>query len=359
MGSSSHKSSITRKDFFKIFGGMVGASAISYYLGLQSQVKGDQSGAEMPDYADASLAYPSFRGPHLQKDVQMAVFLFAADVAMLAEQCNQTLNAARGSPYEYVPLMHNVMVVYADMLVSSLDERDAQVGLIPETEVGFWMLTVAMQKTPAGNLPHHLAWFIPYLFVDEGSAIATGREVYGFNKQAGMFSKAEEIQAPRFSADVLGFQRFGPGAIARKERLLDVSALTPQSSQEQWEDWSSAQNALIDLILSKTRLALGDDMATFAARALLQPVPIALLKQFRHAGNTRKAAYQAVVETQIQIESFQGGGSFSQPYEMRLHHLDSHPLAQKLGLQETQTSKAAAWLKVDFSLTKGTEFRSS
>jgi hypothetical protein len=90
-------------------------------------------------------------------------FYIRADVNVLTTLCDQAFNVVPSCPYRYVPLTSNVMLVYADMLVASLDERDAQVGFIPETEVGFWVLTVAMQKTSNGEVPHHLAWFLPTL----------------------------------------------------------------------------------------------------------------------------------------------------------------------------------------------------
>ncbi|HMB24268.1 MAG TPA: hypothetical protein VKP08_15600 [Anaerolineales bacterium] len=57
------------------------------------------------------------------------------------------------------------------------------------------------------------------------------------------------------------------------------------------------------------------------------------------------------------MQTFHGGAFFSQPHEMKLYALDSHPLMQTLGLKGQQTSGAGAWLKVDFILGLGTEYR--
>jgi len=243
------------------------------------------------------------------------------------------------------------------MLVSSLDERDSRVGLIPETEMGFWLLTAAMQRTATGTVPHHLAWFIPYLFVDESNSIATGREVYGFNKQAAAFSKAEDIQSPQFSADVLGFQHFAPDAIAQKERLLEVSSPIPQASRSQWNDWETAQRDLSGMLLPQIRNDLGEGILAFVTQAALQNIPLVFLKQFRHAADPQKACYQTIIEAPLQLKTFYGGGVFSQPNEMDLLPLESHPLAQKLGLKDRQSSGTGAWLHVDFILSLGTEQR--
>jgi hypothetical protein len=350
------KSSITRRDFFKLGGTAAGIGVLSYVLGLRNRPN-IASTKEAPDYNDADSAFPVFRGPYLQKDARLAAFLFPADLTALTTLCDQTLNSVSNSPFEYVPLMSNVLVVYAEMLVSSLDERDARVGLIPETEVGFWLLTIAMQRTATGRVPHHLAWFIPYLFVNESNSIATGREVYGFNKQAAIFTRVQDIRAAQFSADVLGFQRFASDAIAQKERLLEVHSPAPQTSQSQWADWETAKSDLSAMLLPQVRNDLGDGIVGFAARAALQNIPLVFLKQIRHATDPGKASYQAIIEAPLQLQTFYGGSFFNQPGEMNLRPLESHPLAQKLGLKEGQATGAGAWLNVDFILGLGMEQR--
>jgi hypothetical protein len=348
------KTSLSRKDFFKLVGSAVGISTLAYFFGLRDRPEPALS-KDSPNYLDAESGFPVFRGPYLQKDAQLAAFLFPADLAVLTALCHQTLNAVPNSPFEYIPLIPNLLVVYADMLVSSLDERDSRVGLIPETEVGFWLLTIAMQKTASGSVPHHLAWFLPSLLVDEGNAIATGREVYGFNKQAAAFDKAQDIQSPQFSAEVLGFRRFGPEVVAQKESLLEVSSPAPQTSQSQWTDWETAKRDLARELLPQVRNDLGAGLVAFAAQAALQNIPLVFLKQFRQAANPQKACYQTLVEAPLQLKTFQAGGFFSQPHEMNLRPLESHPLAQKLGIKEHQISSAGVWLKVDFILGLGTE----
>lgn len=349
-------SNINRKDFFKLVGGALGLGVLSYYLGLRDQPKPSSPDANAPSYIDGGIGLPVFRGPYLQKDAQLAAFLFTTDLSALTALCDQTLNALEASPFKYVPLMSDVLLVYADMLVSSLEERDAQVGLIPETEVSFWILTVAMQKTSSGYVAHHLAWFLPYLLVDEGSSIATGREVYGFNKQAAEFNKPQEIQSPQFTTDVLGFIQFNPAAVARKERLLELNSSSAETSQSTWNDWNFAKNTLSNALLTNVRSDLGPNIMEFATRAAIDHIPLAFLKQFRHAANTRIACYQTIVEASLQVKEFYGGGLFVYPHILKINPLDSHPLARKLGLKQEQASKFGAWLKVDFILSEGNEF---
>ena len=308
-----------------------------------------------PDYADNGAGFPVFRGPYLQKDARLAAFFFNADTERLTTLCNQTLNVSKSFEYKYVPMTSNLMLVFADMLVSSRDERDAQVGLIPETEVSFWVLTVAMQKTRGGYMPHHLAWFLPYLFVDESNAIATGREVFGFNKLLAQFQKPEKIQSPEFTADVLGFKEFGADFIAQRERLLELSA-SSSADPTRSSDLDSIKNGMAAELFKNMRTNLGGGLVEFASRFINDHVPLVFLKQFRDAKNTHKACYQRLIEAPLKVETFFEGGIFLKPYMLNIASLASHPLAQNLGLKGAeQRSTLGMWMQVDFVLGNGVE----
>jgi len=349
-------SSSGRRDFLKLTGGALGIAAISYFFGLTDRAKPVPPSDELADYEDGEIGLPVFRGPYLQKDAQLASFLYKANIDRLTALCDQTLNTVESSPFKYIPLVSNVLLVYADMLVSSLDERDSRIGFIPETEVSFWVLTIAMQKASDRHIPHHLAWYLPYLLVDEANSIATGREVYGFNKQAGEFKKPKEIRSPQFNADVLGFKQFAPTAVARKERLLEINPASAETSQSKWNDWNSVKSEFAGELLKNVRPDLASGILEFAARAITDNVPLVFLKQFRHAANTRKVSYKTVVEAPLRIGVFHEGGPFSVPYKLSINHLDSHPFAQKLGLKAEQSSSLGAWMRVDFVLEHGVEY---
>lgn len=309
----------------------------------------------LPNYADNGLGFPVFRGPYFQKDARLAAFLFNTNAERLTALCNHTLNVSELFKYKYVPVTSSLMLVFADMLVSSRDERDMQVGLIPETEVSFWALTMAMKRTRGGYVPHHLAWFLPYLFVDEGNAIATGREVFGFNKQAALFQKTETIQKPEFAADVLGFKEFGEDSVAQRKRLLELSA-SSSSDLIPSSDLESIKNKIMGELVKNMHTSLGAGLFEFATRFVNDHIPLVFLKQFRDAQDTHKACYQRLIEAPLKVEMFYEGGFFPEPYILSIANLASHPLAQNLGLEETyQKSTFGAWMRVDFVLENGVE----
>ena len=343
-----------RRSFLKLAGGAVGISALSYYLGATNRVAPTLDNS-LPEYADNGLGFPAFRGPYLQKDARLAAFFFNADSESLTALCDRALNVSETFTYKYVPLTSSVMLVFADMLVSSRDERDVQVGLIPETEVSFWVLTVAMQKTQNGLVPHHLAWFLPYLLVDEGNAIATGREVFGFNKLSAQFQKPALIQQPDFTADVLGFKQFGKDSIAQRERLLALNA-SSSADITGVNNLDSIKNKMSAELFKNMRSNLGGGLLEFAARFINDHIPLVFLKQFRDAQNTHKACYQRLIEAPLKVETFFEGGIFLNSYTLNIASLASHPLAQNLGLSGAeQRSTLGAWMQVDFVLGNGME----
>jgi len=262
----------------------------------------------------------------------------------------------------YIPLMSSVVMIYADMFVASQDVRDRQVGRLPETELSFWILTLALRKAGPIYLPHHLAWFLPDLLVDESNAIATGREVYGFNKQMAMFEKPERIQQPEFTADVIGFQQFQLGE-GKRERLLTVRRTgdSPASAAPTGGAWTSldeAHMAIEQELLSQVEAQTPGPLFEAATRLAAERAPLVFLKQFRDAAHTERACYQAVIEAPIKVERFYEGGFFDGTYSLQVNPLASHPLAQRLGLRLQDGEQSAtldAWMKVDFTLESGVE----
>jgi hypothetical protein len=314
-----------------------------------------------PAYVDGGIGLPVFRGPHVQQDAQLAAFFFDANVPQLTALCDQYLNFPSDGHTRYRPLLPKVIVIFADMLVASRDERDGQVGRLPETEVSFWIPTVAMRSVGGLFVPDHLAWFLPQLFVDESNSIATGREVYGFNKQHAYFEKPASIRHPAFAVDVLGVKHFDPRAIGQRERLLEMRRTGDAPIDERpatWQSWDDAQTEVLPELLKTAADDAKNKVIEMATMLVTHPMRLVFLKQFRDVVDTRLACYQAIVEAPLTLLQFHQGGSLSGDYVMRINPLDSHPLAQTLGLRlkhDEQRARLGLWMKLDFLLGAGTE----
>jgi hypothetical protein len=315
----------------------------------------------LPGYVDSDIGLPVFRGPYLQQDTEMAVLFFYADSERLSALCDRYLTAPGEGQTKYVPLMSHVAVVFADMRATSGDARDRLVGRLPETEVSFWILTVAMKKVGGVFVPDHLAWFLPFLFVDESNVIATGREVYGFNKQAGQFQKPSSIQRPEFTLDVMGIKDFKPEAEGQLERLLEVRQADQAAGEEssgRWYSWEHARAAITPELL-KTLATDAKNKATEIATLLVtHQMRLVFLKQFRDAANTQQACYQAIIEAPLMVQTFRQGGFLAGKFVLKINRLDSHPLAEALGFRVENGDPSAAfglWMKLDFMLGEGVE----
>lgn len=315
----------------------------------------------LPSYVDSAIGLPVFRGPYVQQDTEMAVLFFHAEAEQLAALCEQYLNAPSAGQTKYVPLLPTIAVVFAEMQATSDDERDRQVGRLPETEVSFWILTVAMRKVGPLYVPDHLAWFLPILFVDESNVIATGREVYGFNKQLGQFQKPASIQRPEFSVDVVGLTEFKPEAEGRVERLLDMrhqDHATDDAPSGTWQSLDNAIAAITPEILKTLAADTRDKVVEIAALLVTHQMRLVFLKQFRDVTDTQRACYQAIIEAPLMVQTFRQGGFLAGKFVMSISPLASHPLADALGLRLVngeQQSLLGLWMKLDFMLNAGVE----
>ena len=347
-----YKKNFNRRDFLKLSGGALSLSALSFYAGYASQPQPTPFTTPAA-YVDDLSPLPVFRAPYLQHQVQMAAFLFSADLDQLTYLCDRYLNIPTQGQLKYMPLMANLVLTYSDMLISSLDQRDAALGSLRETEIAFWIPTLAMRKVAGTYVPQHLAWFLPTLFVDDSCAIATGREVYGFNKQSAQFERPDQIQDPQLSASVVGFSHFGADAVGSLQPLLQLrkSQTQPTQPTTSWTDWQSARKDLSATLLQSAQANPALSLVEIAARLATEPMPLVFLKQFRDALDSRLACYQAVLQAPIHITQFDSAGFLPARYELELNQLESHPLNKNLGLPTgSQPASLGVWMQLSFSL---------
>ena len=140
---------------------------------------------------------------------------------------------------------------------------------------------------------------------------------------------------------------------------LKRTAGSPHSARNSvsWKSWREAKTN----IMHHFRVLMGEHMSASAVKLttnITQSIPLVFLKQFRDIADTRRACYQAVVEAPIHIQTFRQGGILPDAYTLSVHSLESHPLAQALGLKLNDGKQSAAlgvWMQVDFSIDVGKE----
>jgi len=269
-------------------------------------------------------------------------------------------------------------------------------------ELSFWIPCVDRQSGQP-------ALFLPFLFPDSFSAIATGREVYGFFKTPASFQVTGKGKGgdealmldPRFSASAVGFRKFGRDETARLYEFLKVEFPAGSGASEIAASESPAPTTGIlrdQLAPVLGRLLAG---ATAAARslvvapppdsalarligalsglagarleegfiglvnALLDLCPAIFLKQFPSIGDARLAETRSITAASFQLSKLKKVTvwPFTRPpmtYDLHFQNLDSFPLATALGViparqdQDLTVVQAHGFsTAIDFSLETG------
>lgn len=306
------------------------------------------------------------RGPFSLSGARLYGFLLHADLERLSELCDRQLNIGET---KYRPLGPFVSLVCANIAqIRSRHPEDAMKGFMPEKDVAFWVPVVAGSDALGVFVPSHVAWFLPYVFVDNPPAMATGREIYGFPKLSGRIEYAEPGTGPTLvTVDALAIERYSPSASPREMRLVEVRPTAAGESLDEDDPgplsrlWEAAAGAAAGLSagLAAAVKDIAETEALLAAFTTLSPsnpIKMLFLKQFRATGDSRRACYQAVIEATARMTGFRTGAPLTESFEVHVPRRDSHTIASDLGLpSEIMKPVFAAWLDFDFDLDEGRE----
>ena len=117
--------------------------------------------------------------PDELKNYQLYGFVIEGSLPALQNICDKYINNPTHGRINYRPVTNFVLVTFGKSSEAiSLPFKDR--GFFSETEVAIWVLTMVGKQCGPFFVVDRLAWFIPYIFVDNSYVMATGREVYGF-----------------------------------------------------------------------------------------------------------------------------------------------------------------------------------
>jgi uncharacterized protein with NAD-binding domain and iron-sulfur cluster len=273
--------------------------------------------------------------PPIRLEVELYTFVLRADMEKL-----ETLLAAHlglAPPLRYRPL-----APWVTLYAAQLHNHAEPFATVDEIDLGIWV--PAVRVTPG---PKRVLAYTPYLWVDSGWALTSGREIFGFPKQIGRltFPRAAN-DAARFSAGaevlplrgalveeqpIVSVERQGGGVIGEADRrLLDwtsivgglerVAAAGPLMPEYPLSSWALVREAL-------------------STRGL----PMVFLKQVPDVSHERRACYQAIIESVVAIVpgSLQVGplpGDFAVTFQ----RYESHRIVEMLGLAATDLGDGRA-----------------
>jgi uncharacterized protein with NAD-binding domain and iron-sulfur cluster len=291
------------------------------------------------------------RPPFLHSRTRLRCFWLKGDPGRLKEICDRSFNLPSGGATDFRPLSSAVLLTFATIeRIASTDHRDRELGWSSEIDVAFWIPMV----TRRDGAPR-LAWTIPYIFVDNPFAMASGREIYGFPKTIGTFTFPDDVtvRAP-YTVDAIGLALRSPETRAVSQRMFEVVPIgtTPTSLLS----FDAFRQTLLLLGASDRGIlsGLSAGLTGFGAAIADGAVPIVLLRQLRDMTDPSRAAYQEIIEAPARVVRVHRGGLIPGGYEVRFRPSASHPIADDLGMNPNgEPVTGAFWVDFDFVMDRG------
>ena len=199
--------------------------------------------------------------PDEVKNYQLYGFIVEGSLSSLQNLCDKYLNNPTQGKTNYKPVTNLVIVTFGKSSeLRSIPLKDR--GSFQETEVAIWVLTMVGKQIGPFFLVDRLAWFIPYIFVDNSYVMATGREVFGYPKQLGWFQfpdnpiEPEKLAIPeKLWVEALVFKHFSPNSKLTREKIIEIS----RSENGKQNRLSNPRQSLNELFKDIVQILFEDD----------------------------------------------------------------------------------------------------
>ena len=344
-----------------------------------------------PSYVEyGSLA--TAPGPLLCERARLYCFVLHTDRQRVQQLCDRVFKQPTGGARRYlVPRLSPVILTLGTIAgLRSLHPAHADRASASEPEAAIWVPTIAQHYDGRRYVDEHLAIFMPYLWVDDPIAFASGREVYGFAKTQGWMPRLgdprgrEDARLPdppeSLAVDVHGVLEYSRSAEMGRRRLITMRRRGPRrgglaDAEPTTPIEGDSLSSLVGHFLGElggspgpsagapTRSAGAVRSPMHAARArtatlaeLLaeQVVRHVFLKQIRDAEQGDLAVVQQVIEARSSV--LPGSLRWRRlrgSYELSVERLASHPLEEELGLSGQQTVRLAFAAEFGFRMEPG------
>lgn len=278
-------------------------------------------------------------------------FWAKADSDLIAALCEKVFSKPTRSAVECRPLSADVMLTWGSIarVVSETAPFD-RYGGVKEPQVAIWV-PVALRDRPGADW--RFAMFIPYMWLENPMSLATGRELFGYPKSGGWPQFPPDEGPQEWKLDVFGLD-YAADALADRHPLLEV-VQGDGAVAEAESDLSSLADVArhaADRLFDDARV-LGDVEigASMIVDLLEDRLPNVFLKQFRDVRDGLGASLQQVVEADYRIVRL-SASPLLREHHLTVHHLDSHPVTEELGLQDQKLGPAYT-VEMDFDVGRG------
>src|SRR3954471_14212161 len=297
-------------------------------------------------------------GPLQCDDTTLYVFGLKADRAKLDALCQRVFRAPTGGDVDYRPLGDHVVVTFGVVgAIRPTLEPWHSMGAVREPQVGFWIPVARVEHDDDGKLVgQDFGMFCAAMMLDNPISLLSGREDFGYPKTMGwsaMPEAAGDLAAP-FTLDVFGMN-YGTGDAPQRRPLLSLTPVGDALGDADLAvgDMLEVGKWIKDVLFeSRGGLDVGWRFAVeFAKDLRAHRVDQLFLKQVRATDDGRQADLQQVVVAPAITRNVRAH-QLDHDYDLKLHHLDSHPLGQELGLADQRVTMACR-LEFDFLIEAG------
>jgi hypothetical protein len=310
---------------------------------------------QRPDYVEfGGLA--SAPGPLQCDDTTLYVFGLQADHAKLDALCRRVFAQPTGGAVDYRPLGDTVMVTFGVVgAIRPVLEPWHAMGAVREPQVGFWIPVARVEDHGDKLVGRDFGMFCAAMMLDNPISLLSGREDYGYPKTMGWSAMPPDgdLAAP-FTLDVFGMD-YGGDQQPERRRLMDLTPAGGEISEIDLAvgDILSVGAWVKDMLFEEPHVDLGLHFAMEFGRALhAHRVNQVFLKQIRATEDGRRADLQQVVVAPAVTKNITVT-QLRHDYDLTLHHLDSHPLHDELGIVEEQRVTLAMRMHFDFLIEAG------
>lgn len=297
-----------------------------------------------------------YRPPYTQNNTLLMGWNFTTSLDSLQRILDHDLNAPARGAVRYRAVTSSFVLTFANIrTIRSLDARDRDRGWIPEIDVCVWILAGA--ERPGTSQLDRLVWYVPYIWVDNPFAVATGRETLGYPKAIGwMHAPERPTDRGPFTLDALVLPTYAPETELVRRRVLSIEQSTHATTEPPAKSAASLVTVLLRPLLREARS--GRDLALLrgaASNMLRGHVPLVFLKQFRDSATPDRACFQAIVEANATIARVERGGVLDGTWRLDLERYDSVRMRDRLGLSATTLADRGFWVDFSFSMDLGRE----
>ncbi|MEQ1497388.1 MAG: NAD(P)-binding protein [Novosphingobium sp.] len=293
----------------------------------------------LPRFAEHSGS-ATFPGKIELNQTRMWAFLVEADQARMTAWCQAIFDGPSHGAVQVLPLSSFMMMTVVDIGVGRFAAAP-EMGWSSERELTFWLPAVRVEDRDGLKVATHFNMVMPYLVLNNPVAIASGREIFGYFKQAGHITCPGDPGNPAgLSVDLFATKTFGQDSQEQYQRLLDLTptASPPGPLDQAAQTFEGGARALWSMMKSDAQrwypsLELGEDLL---ADVLERRIPQLFLKQFRDVADGTRACYQAIAQAPGYVTKFDSMPHLTE-FDMVLHHLDSSPIATDFGIAPQQT----------------------